>query len=88
MIRLCSAGLRRGIKVVKCVNPPSKPKTTVSVDEVMLRADRSAASTLIAQIYSGALLDHKTAVLQSSQSPAQMVRRHSVLHCESSLQYS
>ena len=87
MIKLCSAGQQRDSKAVKCVNLPSKPEITISVNEVMLRAGRSAASTLIAQIYSGALLDHKMAVLQSSQSPAQMVRRHCVLHCESSLMF-
>lgn len=87
MIRLCSAGQQRDIKAVKCVTLPSKPEITVSVDEVMLRAGRFAASTVIAQIYSGALLDHKMAVLQSSQSPAQMVRRHCVLHCESQLMF-
>jgi len=87
MIRLCSAGQRRDIKAVKCVTLPSKPEIIVSVDEEMLRAGRSAASTLIAQIYSGALLDHKMAVLQSSQSPAQMVRRHCVMHCEFHLMF-
>jgi len=87
MIKLCSAGQQRDSKAVKCVTLPYKPNITVSMDEVMLRADRSVASTLIAQIYSGALLDHKMAVLQSSQSPAQMVRHHCVLHCESNLMF-